>query len=94
MPDETRKLSIAVQKLDRLIESRYDLRLRDYENDPDHVAHISEHYREKYEIIKRLLGEHALTFSADAARAYLISEAARMMLREIAPKRLSKRKKK
>lgn len=80
-------LSLKVQKLNRLVESRYGLVLLDYKDRPDHIAYVSNHYREKFEIIKKLLGENALAFSADAARAYLISEAARMLLREIAPKR-------
>lgn len=78
--------------MNRLIESRYGLVLLDYQDSPDHIAYVSDHYREKFEIIKKLLGENALAFSADAARAYLISEAARMLLREIAPKRTKKRK--
>lgn len=91
MHDDIR-LSMKVQKLNRLVESRYGLNLLDYRDSPAHIEHISEHYKEKYEIIKKLLGENALAFSADAARVYLISEAARMLLREIRPKRIKKRK--
>lgn len=90
---DSERLSRKVQKLNRLVESRYGVDLLGYKDRPDHVAYISEHYKEKYEIIKKLLGENALAFSADAARAYLISEAARMLLREIAPKRLKKKRK-
>jgi hypothetical protein len=93
MHDDSRKLSLKVQKLNRLVESRYGLDLLDYKDCPDHVARVSAHYKEKYEVIKKLLGENALTFSPDAARAYLISEAARMLLREIAPKRTKKKRK-
>lgn len=92
MHDDSRKLSHKVQKLNRLVESRYGLNLLEYSARPDHVAQVSEHYKEKYEIIKQVLGENALAFSADAARAYLIAEAARMILREIQPKRIKKRK--
>lgn len=90
---DSERLSLKVQKLNRLVESRYGLDLLGYQNRPEHVAQVSEHYKEKYEIIKKLLGENALAFSEDAARAYLISEAARMLLREIAPKRLKKKRK-
>jgi hypothetical protein len=93
MHDESRKLSLKVQKLNRLVESRYGLDLLGYSDRPEHIALVSEHYKEKYEIIKQVLGENALVFSADAARAYLISEAARMLLREIAPKRTKKKRK-
>jgi hypothetical protein len=93
MQDDSRKLSLKVQRLNRLIESRYGLDLLDYSTSPKHIQHVSEHYREKYEIIKHILGEDALSFSEDATRAYLISEAARMLLREIAPKRLKKKRK-
>ena len=89
---DSHELSLKVQRLNRLVESRYGLDLLGYKNCPEHIAQVSEHYREKYEIVKQLLGENALSFSADAARAYLISEAARMLLREIAPKRTKKRK--
>lgn len=90
---DSRELSSKVRKLNRLVESRYGLDLLNYQSSPDHISHICEHYREKFELIKKLLGENALAFSADAARAYLISEAARMILREIAPKRTNKKRK-
>jgi hypothetical protein len=92
MHDDSARLSLKVTKLNRLVESRYGLDLLGYKNRPEHIATVSEHYREKYEIIKKVLGENAIAFSPEAARAYLISEAARMLLREIAPKRLKKRK--
>ena len=90
---DSRVLPLKVQKLNRLVESRYGLDLLDNANSPDDLRTITEHYRQKYEIIKKLLGENALEFSEDAARAYLISEAARMILREIAPKRINKKRK-
>ncbi len=86
------RLSRKVQKLNRLVESRYGLDLLSYADNPDHIEHVTEHYKEKFAIIKHVLGENALSVSADAARVYLISEAARMLLREIAPKRIKKRK--
>jgi hypothetical protein len=89
----SRELPLKVQKLNRLVESRYGLDLLDAANSPDDLYSISLHYRQKYEVIKKLLGENALEFSADADRAYLISEAARMILREIAPKRINKKRK-
>ena len=92
MGSDSREMSNKVRRLNRLVEDRYGLDLLTYKNHPEHISDISEHYREKFHLIKKLLGENALEFSAEAVRAYLISEAARMLLREIAPKRTKKRK--
>lgn len=92
MHDDSVTFSHQVKRLNKLVESRYGLSLLDYSSHPKHLADVSEHYREKYNIIKQLLGENAIAFSSEAAQAYLISEAARILLREIAPKRINKRK--
>lgn len=93
MQDSGEKLSTTVVRLNRLVESRYGIDLLPYQIDPDHIADVTEYYQEKRMLLKRQLGESALAFSADYAKAYLISEAARMLLREIRPRRLSKKRK-
>ncbi len=78
-----------VGSLCSLVESRYDIDLTQYHNNPDHVYSICEHYNDKKNIIK----VHNMN-SPDYTKAFLIYEAARILLREIAPKRIKKRKKK
>lgn len=92
MQDSGNNLSKPVLRINRLVESRYGLDMLPYADQPDHIADVAEYYREKLELLRQMLGESVVAHSADYAKAYLISEAARMLLREIAPKRLKKRK--
>jgi hypothetical protein len=85
-------LSPRVARLAALVESRYGIDLTPYVNAPDHIEEVNNYYEEKRAFLRQTLGESAITHSADYARTYLISEAARMLLREIAPKRIKKRK--
>ncbi len=85
-------LSTKVVRLNKLVEDRYGIDLLPYADQPSHVADVMDYYVEKREFLKQSLGENAIQHSGEYVRAYLISEAARMLLREIAPKRINKRK--
>lgn len=80
-----------VGALINLIERRFDLVLDTSDN--RHLAFVQEHYREKRELILRERGEAAALSSDDYAKAVLLSETARMALREIAPRRRKKNRK-
>lgn len=86
------QLSAKTTRLTRLVEGRYGIDLAPYSGDFEHIVEIARYYSDKLSFLKQMLGESAMTISEDYARTYLISEAARMILREIAPKRIKKRK--
>jgi len=64
----------------------------DLTSDEDHLRHVLEHYNSKREIMIFQQGE-AATNDPDYAKAVLISETVKLLLREIAPKRTRRKKK-
>lgn len=66
-----------------LIEKRFDLRLSD--GSPEHLRSVREHYQKKRDLLLWQHGEADALAMPDYAKAVLISEAARLMLREIDP---------
>jgi len=60
----------------------------------DDLCDLMEHYVDRRELIVNSMGNDAAIRNADYAKSHLISEAVRMYLREIAPKRLNKTKRK
>lgn len=79
-------------QINKILIRRYDIDLLGGSLDYDHIRSVYEHYSEQRNAI-RLLGESA-TNTLEYSKAYLISEAARLILREIAPKRINRKKKK
>lgn len=77
-----RSATIAAKLLD-LIERRFDLRLPT--DQADHLHHVFEHSMAKREFLLWEHGEAGALAREDYAKAVLISEAARLMLREIDP---------
>lgn len=78
--------------LNDILKERYGLDLL-VTPDYDHILQVYEHYREQRSTIRLVLGESAMGFSPEYSKAYLISEAARAILKEIAPKRINRKKK-
>jgi len=74
----------------RMMESRYGLVLDTH--DIDHLRDVERHYRAKRAALLWECGEAGAMKNADYAKAVLISEVARLALREIAPKRRKTRK--
>lgn len=66
-----------------LIERRFDLRLPD--DSMQHLHTVREHYLAKRQLLLLEHGESGALAMPDYAKAVLISEAARLMLREIDP---------
>lgn len=80
---------IRVQPLLDLIEQRFDLRL---EGPIEHLREVQEHYAQKRQMYLRQYGETAVS-REEYAKAFMVSEAARMMvLREILPRPKTKKK--
>lgn len=73
------------ERLNKILKERYDIDLM-ANIDIEHINMVFGHYSEK-------MANRTLNESAQTSRDYLIMETARMILREIAPKRTKKKKK-
>lgn len=89
-----REISLGMSRLLTRISEQFDVDLLPYVNKEEHLRFICEHYGSKRKHIRGYLGEGACHEDSEYTKAYLISEAARLLLREIAPKRNKKRKSK
>ncbi len=78
-------------RLNNILKERYDLDLIQANHDPDSLVAIYEHYNSQTSYLRRMLGESAVRTSHQYSKAYLVAETAKLLLREIAPKR-TKRK--
>lgn len=79
----------ACEHINNIIKDRYDIDLLAGSLDPDHLLSVYEHYVDQKETL-------SLLESADQkmiSKAFLIAEAARMILKEIAPKRTKRKSK-
>jgi hypothetical protein len=72
-----------------MLKDRYDLDLMVEPICRDHILQVYEHYSEQRLMLR---AEPLMENTEQYSKAYLISEAARMILREIAPKRTKKKK--
>lgn len=76
-----------------MMESRFGLQI-DFENSSlAHLGEVCRLYDERRAMMLDRLGESHALASPDYAKAVLVSEAIRMFLREIAPRRLKKNRK-
>lgn len=66
-----------------LIERRFGLRLPT--GSARHLQEIRDHYKGKRQLLRWELGDAAILESDDYAKSVMISEAARLLLREIDP---------
>ena len=90
---ESREISRGMARLLAGLHQRFGVDLTPYANKADHLNAVYEHYSRKRQHIRVFLGEGVCYDSEDYTKAYLISEAARLLLREIAPKRTKRNKK-
>lgn len=80
-----------IVRLNKMLESRFGVTIEAAPE--DHLRAVLDHYSNRRDLLVRTMGEAAAHSSPEYAKAYLICEAVRMYLREIAPKRLRKKKK-
>jgi len=79
-----------IEPLLEMLERRFDLRL---DGPVEHLQEVRKHYEEKRQMYLRLLGEAEALKKVEYAKAFLISEAARIMiLREIMPRPKTRKK--
>ncbi len=82
-----------VGRLNEMMESRFGLRIDFATARLQHLAEVCRLYDERRAMILDQLGEAQALASPDYSKAVLVSEAIRLFLREIAPRR-SKRNRK
>jgi|HigsolmetaGSP12D_1036236.scaffolds.fasta_scaffold07767_2 hypothetical protein len=80
-----------IEPINRLLERRFGLRVGP--SSVEHLMEVQRHYEEKRRLFLHTMGEAAALQHDGYAKAVLISEAAKIILREIAPKRIKKRRK-
>jgi hypothetical protein len=90
MTDKTEDALRKIDPINRLLESRFGLRVDG--GSVEHLLDVLHLYDGKRDVLIKTLGEAQAIKTSEYAKAVLISEAVRMMIREIAPKRLQKRK--
>lgn len=83
------KLIDKIEPLNKILESKFDLRLNT--KSIDHLLDIEENYNHKRAELLRIHGEIARE-KPEYIKAFLISEAATLLLREIAPKRRKRKR--
>lgn len=81
----------AVRVIGREVEGRYGLPLD--HRDRAHLADVAEHYAWRRDALLREHGEAGAMRQPSYAKAVLVCEAARLMLREIEPRRRRKKRK-
>lgn len=79
-----------IEPLNTLLESRFGVRVE--MSTFEHLVDIRNLYETKRKVFLATMGEAEAMKSPNYAKAVLISEAVRILIREIAPKRLKKRK--
>jgi hypothetical protein len=80
-----------IEPLNKLLESRFGVRIES--GSFEHLVAVREHYDEKRKRFIETMGEAQALSTPEYAKCVLITEAARILLREIAPKRVRRRKK-
>jgi hypothetical protein len=80
-----------IEPINRLLESRFGIRITSASL--DHLVEVRNHYDAKRNHLLSALGEAQAMLTPEYAKAVLISEAVRLIIREIAPKRIKKRRK-
>lgn len=79
-----------IEPLNKLLESRFGVRIE--AGSFEHFVAVREHYDEKRQRFIETMGESQALSTPEYAKCVLITEAARILLREIAPKRVRRRK--
>jgi hypothetical protein len=80
-----------IEPINRLLESRFGLRIEMAEF--EHLVGVREHYDAKRDLYLRTMGEAAAMQTPEYQKAVLISEAVRLLLQEICPKRIRRKRK-
>lgn len=80
-----------VATLNESLSARHGVEI-DFNSGVDHLVSVLKHYSKKREHLLVHLGEGAALKHPDYTKAVLISESVRMYLREVAPKRVRKKK--
>jgi hypothetical protein len=90
MTEISRQALNKIEPINTLLESRFGLRVEP--STFEHLVDVREHYDAKRRKFVETMGEAAAMANPEYAKCVLITEAVRLLLKEIAPKRLRKKK--
>jgi len=79
-----------IEPINRILEKEHGLRIENI--DFSQLRFIFEHYNDRRNIFIKTMGSLNAFENKEYQKSYLISEAARILLREIAPKRKKRRR--
>jgi hypothetical protein len=86
-------MQVSADKINDILRNRFEVEV-DFTCTVDELRDLMGHYINRRESIVESIGNDAAIRSADYVKAHLISEAVRMFLREIAPRRINRTKRK
>ncbi len=87
---EEKQLLARIEPINRLLESRYGIRVE--MGSFEHLLSVRDLYDSKRQQYIATLGEAQALQTAEYNKAVLISEAVRLLLREIAPRRIKRKR--
>jgi hypothetical protein len=85
-----RELLKKIEPINKILESRFGIRVD--VGSFEHLVDVRHLYESKRKVFLETMGEAQAMRSPEYAKSVLISEAAHLLLKEIAPKRIRKRK--
>jgi hypothetical protein len=86
-------MDVSAHQLNAILKKRFGVEV-DFTCTAAELRDIMEHYTSRREMIVEEMGNNAAVISAEYVKYHLISEAVRMFLKEIAPRRINKQRKK
>lgn len=87
---EDKQILAKIEPINRLLESRYGIRVE--LGSFEHLLSVRDLYDSKRQQFIATLGEAQALQTAEYNKAVLISEAVRLLLREIAPRRIKRKR--
>ena len=86
-------MEVTAQQINAILRERFEVEI-DFTSSVDELRFLMNHYKDRRESIVEQQGTDAAVRSADYVKSHLITEAVRIFLREIAPRRMNKAKRK
>lgn len=86
-------MDVRADQINDILRGRFGVEV-DFTSTEEELRDLMDHYASRRESIVEQLGNDAAVQSFEYAKSHLITEAVRIYLREIAPRRLNKKRKK
>jgi hypothetical protein len=86
-------MDVSAHQLNAILKKRFGVEV-DFTCSAAELRDLMEHYTSRRELIVEEMGNNAAIVSSEYVKYHLITEAVRIFLREIAPRRINKKRKK